>query len=90
MSTVRFREGDYIKVTTKKDVGPHKLDTVLYGTALNTMHFTGWAVFQVRVQVGNSTQDITLNHNDVETELIFSADHARSMTPGKEREQGDI
>lgn len=71
MSAYRFKRGDYIRA--EKTTGGHI--TVLYGTAMEDKGWSGFAVFEMRVQ--GVDELISLNLNTWETTLIFSADVAR-------------
>lgn len=69
MSAYRFKRGDYIRAEYK-DAG-----LVLFGTAMEDKGWSGFAVFEMRVQ--GVDELISLNLNTWETTLIFSADVAR-------------
>lgn len=78
----RFTRGDYLKVEVPDEttqLGFIRPKSVFYGTALDTLGWTGWSLFTLRVEVDTQGKsvDIPFNLNQVDVEVLFRAEVAR-------------
>lgn len=70
---LRFRRGDYIRVTPNNSSKP-----IILGAATSMMGFTGYSLFEV---LGGDGTIHKFNMNEVSVEVVFSADVARQIQP---------
>lgn len=75
MGTRTFKTGDFIALISVDDKESVRID----GTAMSDLNFPGSAIFKFSPL--HSTQVETLNSNDWDIEVLFSADVARAAGP---------
>lgn len=78
MSTKTFKTGDFIALTSVDDKVTVRVD----GTAMSDLNFPGYATFKFTPLY--STKIETMNANDWDIEVLFSADVARAVGPSVE------
>ena len=74
MSNLRFKRGDYIKVSPLVGFDSQGIE----GAAMSDMGYTGHSLFEVK---GSSGSIHKFNMNQVEVDVLFSADVARQIQP---------